>query len=83
MLLILRVAGVAALAVIAYSRLRARSPAAADAATKAVRELAAVVLILARAAESIADTLQPRSRPLSAYDGSRWDEDGEDPELRP
>ena len=71
MLLIFSIAGAAALAVVAYSRLRARSPEAANAATRAVRELAAVVLICTRAVEGVVDTLAPRQRPLRAF-GARW-----------
>ena len=59
MLLLLSIAGAAALAVIAYTQLRARSPEAASTATRAVRELAAVVLILTKAVEGVVDTLTP------------------------
>jgi len=81
MLLIFSIAGAAALAVVAYSRLRARSPEAANAATRAVRELAAVVLICTRAVEGVVDALAPRQRPLRAFGGSGWDEDDYDPEM--
>ena len=81
MLLIFSIAGAAALAVVAYSRLRARSPEAANAATRAVRELAAVVLICTRAVEGVVDTLAPRQRPLRAFGGPvDWDDDY-DPEM--
>ena len=69
MLLLLSIAGAAALAVFAYTRLRNRSPEAASAATRAVRELAAVVLICTKAVESVVDTLTPTSRPRMAGDG--------------
>ncbi len=66
MLLLLSIAGAAALAVFAYTRLRSRSPEAASAASRAVRELAAVVLILFKAVEGVVDTLTPNSRPATA-----------------
>ncbi len=85
MLLLLSIAGAAALAVVAYTRLRSRSPEAASAATRAVRELAAVVLILTKAVEGVVDTLTPNSRPAMAgaglYSGygrplvDAWDEE--------
>jgi hypothetical protein len=62
MLLLFSIAGAAALVVLAYTRVRARSPEAAAAATRAVRELAAVVLICTKAVESVVDTLAPASR---------------------
>jgi hypothetical protein len=62
MLLLFSIAGAATLVVVAYTRLRARSPEAAAAATRAVRELAAVVLICTKAVESVVDTLAPAPR---------------------
>ena len=85
MLLLFSIAGAAALVVVAYTRMRARSPEAASAATRAVRELAAVVLICTKAVESVVDTLAPAPRPRVAdedlYGGYRrplvdaWDEE--------
>jgi hypothetical protein len=69
MLLLFSIAGAAALAVFAYTRLRSRSPEAASAATRAVRELAAVILILTKAVESVADTLAPTTSPRMAGEG--------------
>jgi len=72
MLLLFSIGGAAALAVFAYTRLRTRSPEAASAATRAVRELAAVVLILTKAVEGVVDTLtstQPRMASSGAYGG--------------
>ncbi|MDQ3423190.1 MAG: hypothetical protein M3510_07370 [Actinomycetota bacterium] len=69
MLLLLSIAGAAALAVVAYTRLRSRSPEVASAATRAVRELAAVVLICTKAVESVADTLAPNARTRMASEG--------------
>ena len=71
MLLIISLAGAAALTVIAYSRLRARSPEAADAAVAAAKQLAAVVLVCARAVEHIVDALQP-PRAVYATSGRPW-----------
>ncbi len=62
MLLLFSIAGAAALVVVAYTHLRSRSPEAASAATRAVRELAAVVLICTKAVESVVDTLDPHPR---------------------
>ncbi len=42
-----------------YTRLRTRSPKAASAATRAVRELASVVLILTKAVEGVVDAVAP------------------------
>ncbi len=86
MLLLFSIAGAAALVVIAFTRVRARSPEAAAAATRAVRELAAVVLICTKAVESVVDTLAPAPQPRVAgeddlYGGYRrplvdtWDEE--------
>jgi hypothetical protein len=85
MLVLFSIAGAAALVVVAYSRIRARSPEAAAAATRAVRELAAVVLICTKAVESVVDTLAPAPRARTAsedlYDGytsplvDTWDEE--------
>ena len=77
MILIFSIAGAAALTVVAYSRLRARSPEAATAAARAVRELAAVVLICTRAVESVVDALQPSPRPVHAFSRREWDDDNE------
>lgn len=68
MILLFSIAGAAALAVLAYNRLRSRSPEAASAATRAVRELAAVVLICTKAVEGVVDTLTTSSRPRTAGD---------------
>ena len=85
MLLSFSIAGAAALVVVAYTRMWARSPEAASAATRAVRKLAAVVLICTKAVESVVDTLAPAPRPRVAgedvYGGYRrplvdtWDEE--------
>src|SRR4051794_12612551 len=73
-LLILSLAGAGALTVIAYTRLRARSPEAASAAVTAVKQLAAVILVCAKAVEGVVDALQShfRTRPLYAAPGRSW-----------
>ncbi len=85
MLLLFSIAGAAALVVVAYNHLRARSPEAATAATRAVQELASVVLILTKAVEAVVDTVAPGPRPRLAggdvYGGYRrplvdtWDDE--------
>ena len=57
MLIVVCIAGAAALAVVAYGRLQSRSPEASSAGLRAVRELAAVVLVLVKAVEGVADVL--------------------------
>ena len=57
MLIVVCIAGAAALAVVAYGRLQSRSPEASIAGLRAVRELAAVVLVLVKAVEGVADVL--------------------------
>jgi len=57
MLIVICIAGAAALAVVAYGRLQSRSPEASTAGLRAVRELAAVVLVLVKAVEAVADVL--------------------------
>jgi hypothetical protein len=83
MLLLFSIAGAAALVVVAYTHLRARSPEAAAAATRAVQELASVVLILTKAVEAVVDTVAPSPQPRMAggYGGYRrplvdtWDDE--------
>ena len=67
MLLIFGIAGVAALTVAAYARLRSRSPETAAATTRAVRELAAVILVATRAIEGVVDALRTTAPPRPAY----------------
>lgn len=57
MLPIFGFAGVAALKVASYTWLRGRSPDAAAATTRTVRELAAVVLVCTRAIKGVIDVL--------------------------
>ena len=83
MLLIVSIAGAAALAVAAYTRLRAQSPETAAAAARAVRQLAAVVIVCARAVEGVIDALHATTTPRPLYaTASRWDDEDDpyDPE---
>jgi hypothetical protein len=58
MLIILAIGGAAALAVVAYNRLRERDPDTAAEAVRNVRQLVSVVVVLARATSAVLDTLQ-------------------------
>jgi len=62
MTIVLSIAGAAALVVIAYEDIRSRSPEASTAGLRAVRELAAVVLVCVKAVEGIADVLGGHQR---------------------
>jgi len=57
MLTVICIAGAAAAAVVAYTQLRKGSPEASSASLRAVRELAAVVLVLVKAVEAVVDVL--------------------------
>jgi hypothetical protein len=57
MLIVICVAAAAAAAVVAYAQIQRRSPEASTASLRAVRELAAVVLVLVKAVEGVADVL--------------------------
>ena len=57
MLVVICIAGAAAAAVVAYAHLQRRSPEASTASLRAVRELAAVVLVLVKAVEAVVDVL--------------------------
>ena len=62
MLIVVSIAGAAALAVVAYAQLRSRSPESATEGLRAVRELAAVVIVLTKAVESVVDVLAGHRR---------------------
>ncbi len=64
------IAGAAAVAVAIYTRMRQQSPETAQAVTRTIRELAAVVLVCSKAVEGIVDALQSGSRPRYATAGS-------------
>jgi hypothetical protein len=57
MLIVICVAAAAAAAVVAYAQVQRRSPEASTASLRAVRELAAVVLVLVKAVEGVVDVL--------------------------
>jgi len=57
MLIVVCIAGAATLAVVAYQRLQERSPESANVGLRAVRELAAIVLVLVKAVEAVVDVL--------------------------
>ncbi len=80
MLIILAIGGAAALAVVAYNRLRERDPDTAAEAVRNIRQLVSVVVVLARATSAVLDTLQSarQSRP-AGISGLRYlDEEEED-----
>jgi hypothetical protein len=70
MLIVMAVAGAAALVVVAYAQLRNRSPEAATEALRVVRDLAAVVLVCVKAVEGIADVLGGHRRIQAAPSGA-------------
>ncbi len=72
MILIVSIAGAAALIVIGYQRLRTRSPETASALLRAVRELAAIVLVCAKAVEGVIDALQHNPHPQTAAPVGTW-----------
>ena len=84
MLIVLCIAGAAALAVVAYGQLQRKSPEAGTAGLRMVHELAAVVLVLVKAVEGVANVLghqRLQAAPASpgwGYRGSyEFDEDEE------
>ena len=62
MTIVLAIAGAAVLIVIVFNRLRERAPESATSGLRAVRELAAVVLVCVRAVEGIVDVLARPAR---------------------
>ena len=89
LVLIIGIAGAAALAVLLYSHLREQQPELATLSTRRAQQLAAVVLVLSKAVEDITDALALGLRPAvstsssSSWRGQRlvdvdWDEDGHD-----
>ena len=57
MLVVICIAGAAAAAVVAYAQIQRRSAEASTASLRAVRELAAGVLVLVKAVEAVVDVL--------------------------
>ncbi len=86
MLIILALGGTAIAAVVALNRLRDRDPDAATEAVRNVRQLVAVVVVLARATSAVLDALQSvRVQPVRGvrsfgypeedrYPGVDWEE---------
>ncbi len=72
MILIVSIAGAAALIVVGYQRLRTRSPETASALLRAVHELAAIVLVCAKAVEGVIDALQHTAHPSMAAPVGPW-----------
>lgn len=66
MLLIVAVAGAAAALVVLHARLKETRPDMASLASRRLQQLAAVVLVLAKAAEGLVDALQATVRPQMA-----------------
>lgn len=62
MLIVISIAAAAALAVVAYTHLRKYSPDAGTAGLKAVRELAAIVVVCTKAVEGVVDVLAGSQR---------------------
>lgn len=68
MLIVLTIAAAASLAVVAYTKLREHSPEAGTAGLRAVRELAAIVLVCSKAIEGVVDVLAgPRASSPYVY----------------
>ena len=67
MLIVLTIAAAASLAVIAYTKLREHSPEAGTAGLRAVRELAAIVLVCSKAIEGVVDVLAGRQTSRYSY----------------
>lgn len=57
MLIVVSIAAAASLAVVVYTKLREHSPEAGNAGLRAVRELAAIVLVCSKAIEGVVDVL--------------------------
>ena len=71
MLVVICVATAAAATVVAYAQIQRRSPEASTASLRAVRELAAVVLVLVKAVEAVVDVLG-HQRVQAAPSTSAW-----------
>jgi len=75
MTIALAIAGAAALIVIAYARIRERAPESATSGLRAVRELAAVVLVCVRAVEGIVDVLARPALATTHPVARGWDDE--------
>jgi len=73
MVLIIGIAGAAALAVLLYNHLREQQPELATLSTRRAQQLAAVVLVLSKAVEGVIDALALGLRPaVSSPNSSSW-----------
>ncbi len=75
MIVILAIGGAAVLAVIALNRLRDRDPETAAEAVRNVRQLVAVVVVLARATSAVLDALQSTRQPMGGVRSLRYEEE--------
>ena len=91
MVLIIGIAGAAALAVLLYNHLREQQPELATLSTRRAQQLAAVVLVLSKAVDGVIDALTLGLRPAvpssSSWRGQRlvdvdWDDQEEDDDVR-
>ena len=71
MIVVISVAAAAALAVVAYANLRRHSPETATAGLRAVRELAAIVLVCVKAVEGVTEVLAGHPR-VQATPAAGW-----------
>jgi len=72
MVLIIGIAGAAALAVLLYNHLRERQPELATLSTRRAQQLAAVVLVLSKAVDGVIDALTLGLRPAVASSSTSW-----------
>ncbi len=90
MVLIIGIAGAAALAVLLYNHLREQQPELATLSTRRAQQLAAVVLVLSKAVDGVIDALTlglrpavPSSSSTTSWRGQRlvdvdWDDQDDD-----
>ncbi len=87
MVLIIGIAGAAALAVLLYNHLREQQPELATLSTRRPQQLAAVVLVLSKAVDGVIDALALGLRPVTSsstsWRGERlvdvdWDDQDDD-----
>jgi len=73
MVLIIGIAGAAALAVLLYNHLREQQPELVTLSTRRAQQLAAVVLVLSKAVEGVIDALALGLRPaVPSSSGTSW-----------
>ncbi len=73
MVLIIGIAGAAALAVLLYNHLREQQPELATLSTRRAQQLAAVVLVLSKAVDGVIDALALGLRPaVSSSNSTSW-----------